>query len=152
MPAIIPVYEAQTFEKEMDGGRNHPWLLSIDTGKGIELYVAKFFVQRDIDQQNALCREIYANVLAQVLGLNVPDFALIKTSNSFLKSLSKEQNQTLNRKHNTYAFGTKFIPGNFTFSPAQHIQELADYNIESIFAFDVLLLNTDRRKKKPLVS
>jgi len=50
MSAIIPVYEAQTFEKEMDGGRNHPWLLSIDTGKGIELYVAKFFVQRDISE------------------------------------------------------------------------------------------------------
>jgi len=83
MPDDIPTYEALTFEREMAGGRNHPWLLTVQTDQGIEAYVAKFFVQKDIDQYNALSREIYACVLADELGLNTPDFALITVDEQF---------------------------------------------------------------------
>jgi hypothetical protein len=73
----IPVYEAETFESEMIGGRNKPWLLTVKTDRGPALYVAKFFAQTDIDQQNALGREIYTAALAREFDLDTPDFALI---------------------------------------------------------------------------
>lgn len=133
----------------MIGGRNRPWLLSVETETGIKLFVAKFFSQRDIDQQNALCKEVYASVLANELGLNTPATALITIDDQFRETLPREQQETLKNKHTSYAFGSEFIDGTFTFSPSQHITELADYDIESVFAFDVLILNTDRRKRKP---
>lgn len=145
----LSVYEALTFEKEMVGGRNRPWLLTVQTEQDIELYVAKFFVQQDIDQQNSLSKEIYTGALAQELDISTPDFALITIDESFKESLPGSLMQELKRKHTRFAFGSKFIPGEHTYSPALLAKELATYDIESIFAFDVLVLNTDRRNKKP---
>lgn len=145
----IPIYKAQIFERKMKGGRNNPWLLTVKTESVDALYVAKFFVEQDINQQNVLIREIYANILAKELGLNVPDFALITVDNHFKNTLTDELLQQLERKHTQYAFGTKFIDHKYTFSPALHTRELAGYDVASIFAFDALVLNTDRRKGKP---
>jgi|SRR5690625_3223215 len=145
----IAIYEALTFEREMIGGRNTPWLLTVKTEKGLTLYIAKFFVHRDIEQQNALSREIYTSVLARELGLSTPDFALITIDEVFKETLPDKLRKALERKHTKFAFGSKFIPGDHTYTPALLNQELAIYDIESIFAFDVLVLNVDRRKKKP---
>lgn len=145
----FPVYEALTFEREMIGGRNKPWLLTVKTEQGIDLYVTKFFVPRDIDQQNAMAREIYTGALAKEMDLNTPDFALISIDEAFKDTLPKKQKEQLQRKHTKFGFGSKFIPGEHTYSPALLTKELADYDIATIFAFDVLVLNTDRRKNKP---
>ncbi len=146
---LLQQYKAQTFENKMEGGRNNPWLLTVKTEQGLDLYVTKFFAQQDINQQNALAREIYTSVLAGVLGLNTPDFALITIDDTFYGSLSEKLKKELERKHVKYAFGSKFISGEHTYSPSLLTKELASYDIESIFAFDILTLNVDRRNKKP---
>jgi len=145
----LDVYEALTFEREMVGGRNNPWLLTIKTNQGLALFVTKFFIQRDIDQQNALSREIYTSALAREIGLQTPEFALITIDNSFVETLPGKLKEELERKHTKFGFGSRFIPGEHTYSPAMLTRELADYDIASIFAFDVLVLNADRRNKKP---
>lgn len=145
----LAVYEALTFEREVVGGRNIPWLLTVKTEDGLASYVTKFFVHRDIEQQNALSREIYTSVLAGELGLSTPDFALITLDEAFKESLPPGLEKKLERKHTRFAFGSKFIPGANTYTPTLLTRELADYDIESIFAFDVLVLNMDRRNKKP---
>jgi hypothetical protein len=132
----------------MKGGRNRPWLLTVNTEEGEALFVTKFFAQRDIEQQNALSREIFTNVLASELGLAVPSMALITIDDVFRSTLNDQLHQ-LKSKHTKYAFGTEYIPGKKTYSPALLAKQLANYDIESIFAFDVLTLNTDRRIKKP---
>lgn len=70
-------------------------------------------------------------------------------SEKFKKNLPDKLRKDLERKHTRFAFGSKFIPGYHTYTPALFNQELAIYDIESIFAFDVLALNMDRRNKKP---
>jgi len=55
----------------------------------------------------------------------------------------------LERRHTRFGFGSKFIDGTYTFSRAQHTRELGEYDIESIFAFDVLICNVDRMDRKP---
>jgi hypothetical protein len=145
----IPVYQARTFEKVVTGGRNKPWLLTVETDIGPALYVTKFFARQDIEQQNALGREVYAGGLAREFGLNIPDFALITIDEAFRETLPKKLRDQLNRKHTQFGFGSEFIPGEHTYTPALLAKELAAYDIASIFAFDVLILNTDRRNKKP---
>lgn len=125
----LAIYEALTFEREMTGGRNTPWLLTVQTNKGPVLYVTKFFAHRDIEQQNTLSREIYTSALAREFDLFTPDFALVTIDEVFKKTLPGKQKKDLQRKHTRFGFGTKFIPGKHTYSPALITRKLASYVI-----------------------
>ena len=48
-----------------------------------------------------------------------------------------------------YFFGSELVYPNLDYSDTLTNKHLARYDIESIFGFDVLIRNTDRREKKP---
>lgn len=147
---MIPLYQALTFEQIIEkGGRNKPWVVSVDTPVGIEAYVVKLFSERDMQNQNALCKEVYGATFARELGLNTPDFCLVEFSDTFYSSLSPDLQETFNERHHRYAFGSKYLEGAPTYSASHHYSELSDYDIETIYAFDVAIMNVDRRIKKP---
>lgn len=123
--------------------------MTVKTDRGLAHYVTKFFARQDIRQQNALCREVYTGALAKKLGLGTPDFALITVDDAFRETLTDEMSDQLDHKHSQFGFGSKFIPGKHTYTPALLNKELDSYDIASIFAFDVLVFNADRREQKP---
>lgn len=147
---MVPIYKAQTFERIIEkGGRNKPWIVSVDTPIGIEPYVVKLFSIKDIQTENALCKEVYGSAYARELGLNTPDFCLIEFSEPFYDSLPDGLKQIYNAKHNRYAFGSYYLEGAPTYSASNNYSDLADYEIETIYAFDVVIRNVDRRLGKP---
>lgn len=147
---MLPLYKALTFEKIIEkGGRNKPWIVSLDTPLGIEPYVVKLLSEKDIKQENALCKEIYGAALAKEMDLNTPEFCLVEFSEYFYESLPNYLKKIYNEKHNRYAFGSYYLEGAPTYSPSQHYSELSYYDIESIYAFDVVIWNVDRRIGDP---
>ncbi len=147
---MIEVNRAISLERVIqEGTRNKPWIVSVKTSNGLKPYVAKIFAQNDIDQKNALCREVYATVLARELELNVPDSCLIEFPADFRSSLSETGKVTLKQRHDRYAFGTEYLEGATTYSPSLNTKDFEPYEIESIYAFDVVINNFDRTPRKP---
>lgn len=147
---MIPLYRALTFEQVIEkGGRNKPWIVSVETPVGIEPYVVKLFSEQDIQNQNALCKEVYGATFARELDLNTPHFCLVEFSKNFYESLSDNLKEIYNKKHNRYAFGSKYLEGAPTYSASLHFNDLSNYDIETIYGFDVTIRNVDRRLGKP---
>lgn len=111
--------------------------------------VVKLFSEKDINQENALCKEVYGASFAQEIGLNTPKFCLVEFSEHFYESLPDNLKEIFNEKHNRYAFGSYYLEGAPTYSPSQHYNELSYYDIETIYAFDVVIRNVDRRVGNP---
>lgn len=147
---MIPLYKAQTFERIIEkGGRNKPWIISVETPVGLEPYVVKLFSEQDIQNQNAICREVYGATFARELDLNTPDFCLVEFTDHFYDSLPVNLKEIYEEKHTRYAFGSYYLEGAPTYSPSLHYNELSDYEIESIYAFDIVVRNVDRRIGTP---
>lgn len=147
---MLPIWQAQTYEKTIEsGGRNKPWVVTLQTDEGLKPYVVKMFAERDIEQQNALCKEVYGAAYARELDLNTPDFCLVEFPDYFAGTLSEDLKVLFRKKHHRYAFGSLYYEGASTYSPSQHFRDLSSYDIESIYAFDVTIRNVDRRVGKP---
>lgn len=81
--------------------------------------------------------------------MQCPDAALIEFTPDFLTTLAPPQLKQLRSVPAGLKIGSVFLEGNYTFSPALGAKALADYDQETIYAFDNLILNVDRRIDKP---
>src|SRR5699024_5731674 len=68
---------------------------------------------------------------------------------SFKSTLNDERREQLEECDDKPKFATKFIKPSFPYSPSLRNRDLEVYDIESVYAFDNLILNVDRRKGKP---
>lgn len=144
---MLPVYDAIGVKEIITkGGSTRPWLMEVLVKDQPETYVVKLFTEKQLDQYSAVANEVYANVLAQELGLKCPKAALIKFPENFNITLTEEQQQELSKKDKRIKFGSSYITGATTYN--QNIN-LSGYDIESVYAFDSLIINWDRRIKKP---
>jgi len=146
---LISVYEAIQFESVAKGGSTKPLIVNIQTNDGIKTFVVKVFNENAINQFNATCKEIYASVLAKEFDLLVPEFGIVEFSDSFIETLPPEIKSRIQLPFNRFNFGSELLNGYFQYSKSLRLRELNDYDIESIYAFDFLILNRDRNEKKP---
>lgn len=109
------------------------------------LYVIKF---RGAGQgRKALVAEIIAGEIARVLGLNIPDLALIELDPAFGNSEGDPEIQDLLKASTGLNLAMQFLPGAFMFDP---LAEKVDARLASqIVWFDALTLNVDRTVKNP---
>jgi hypothetical protein len=147
---LLEIYNAisKTFEIQ-HGGSTNPWVLTVDTGTFHEEYIVKLFNSKDEQQYHPTNKEFYACALAKEFELSVPDFALIHFEEDFIETLNEKDKQKVAEIGRKYFFGCKLISGNMDYSKALSKKHLESYDIENIFAFDVLIRNVDRREKKP---
>ena len=144
---MLPVYDAVKVNKIITkGGSTKPWLIEVLVKGQSQSYVVKMFTKRHINQVSAVANEVYANVLANEFELNCPQAALIRFPENFNLVLTEEQNEILRIKDQRIKFGSVYIEGNTTYSKDAKID--ID-NIQSIYAFDMLIANWDRRSAKP---
>lgn len=144
---MLPVYDAIGVKEIIaKGGSTRPWLMEVLVKDQPETYVVKLFTEKQLDQYSAVANEVYANVLAQELGLKCPKAALIKFPENFNITLNEEQQQELSKKDKRIKFGSSYITGATTYNLNIN---LSNYDIESVYAFDSLIINWDRRIKKP---
>lgn len=131
------------------GGTTKPWVVTVEDNSGIKEYVVKLFSNKDEKDYQPTNKEFYSCILADECELSVPRYALIKFNKDFINSLEKEDQQRMKEIGRNYFFGSELIYPKLDYSDALTNKHLESYDIESIFAFDVLIRNTDRREQKP---
>lgn len=146
----IPTYHAISFLGELPGGSTRPWaILAVGENGEPQKFAVKLFREYHLRQYPAVANEVFGSVLAAAFDLGTPATALITFSAEFLSTLGPEQLEQLRTVPDTPKFGTAFIEGCYPYSVALGAKALEDYDQETIYAFDNLILNVDRRPDKP---
>jgi hypothetical protein len=147
---LLPIYPALAFLGELSGGSTRPWaVLALGASGKPEKFAVKLFREYHFRQYAAIANEVFGSVLAEDFELQCPDPVLIDFSPDFLATLPAPQLEQLRTVPLGLKFGSAFIEGSYTFSPALGTKVLEDYDQETIYAFDSLILNVDRRPDKP---
>lgn len=149
--AKLPVYNAIEISKTKSlGGTTLPFLAVADDGNP---YVLKLFKKKHAKQRCYTAAEAYAHFLAKEFDLNIPQAAFITIPENLMeliKDKSPEQYADLiTRDYNKPCFATRYLGGFPTFSPAFTKKYIQSFDIETIYAFDTLILNGDRRIANP---
>lgn len=150
---MLPIYRATGIERpSFEGGTTRPSLMTVvDERDGAIMgpYVVKVFSQTNIQQNQATNKEVYASILASQFDLNVPQPALIHVGETIIQQMIESgSHQGKELKAGIY-FGCEYIENAINYSKAIPKSLLPKWEIENIFAFDVLIRNTDRREGKP---
>lgn len=143
---MLPVYEAIRAVKLMSGGSTRPWLLKVLVEGESKSYVVKLFKQSHVDEGFAVANEVFAHVLARQFDLPCPPAALIHFPEIFYESLTRAQLQEFRAKDNRLKFGSVYIKNVNAYTTKANI-EIDD--VASIYAFDLMIANWDRRIAKP---
>jgi|GEM_PF-4041744 len=149
--AKLKIVNAQEIKADpLAGGTTRPLLALADDGNW---YVLKLFKQRHANQRCYTGAEVFAHYLANECSLNVPEAVFVKIPNNLLDLLEKvapEQYQDIiARDYKRVCFASRYLDKLATFSPALAKKYIEAGDLETIFAFDSLILNEDRKFRKP---
>ncbi|MEM9075436.1 MAG: HipA family kinase [Bacteroidota bacterium] len=129
--------------KLVKGASTEPLLIEASDEDGnIDIYVLKLFDDNGPNNIYRTAKEIVGNELAKEFGLPVPEYGLINFDHSLLTEYySLDRIKTI---HNGFKFCSKLEEGMSIFNPNLKNYALREYDMGSVFAFDNILLNTDR--------
>jgi len=148
---MIEIYRAIAIDSiAIKGGSTKPCIMTVadDTGKIVGSYVVKVFNQNHI-QTHPTQREVICNVLAQEFDLSVPKMALIQVDKFIILELRKSGYFDGKLILSGIYFGSLYIEGAVDYSPATPTVSFEAWELKTIFAFDILIRNVDRRVDKP---
>ena len=147
---MIPIYQAIEFKGEMKGGSTRPWLVTVLKDQQPVPYVAKLYTEINNEQNSTVFKECVCSYLAKEFDLDTPEPALIDFTPAFIKTLPDRYREILQQKDSRLKFATMLLPSPYeNYSPALQDGFLKSYDIATIYAFDNLILNVDRRIDKP---
>ncbi len=144
----IPVYDALVARDYMKGGSTKPWLVDVNANGTINPYVIKLYKRETLEQYNAVRNDLIVSRLCEEFELNSPKYALIRLSNDFIDSLDQEKREQFKFVDSRVKFGTELISNNFPYLE-RYYSKLEIHELGTIYAFDCMILNVDRRKDKP---
>lgn len=136
------------FSKEVGSGKSRPALIvaESETGDFIEL-VAKFAASCH-REENALAIEVIAACLAGDLGLPIPEPFVVELPVEWSSNLPDGYRPVVGDA--SLAFGSKLLSGQWPhWSATSRLSEGMVQTAASIFAFDALIDNFDRREENP---
>jgi hypothetical protein len=115
------------------------------------MYVVKMFSPKQVQQQNAVAKEFFGNVLAKEMGLPVPKMAMIRLEKPFLESLPVRYKEIEQKSQRGLRFGCSYAPDFVIFDDALSQSKLNVNDMANVFAFDNFVYNLDRGgfRKKP---
>jgi hypothetical protein len=146
---MLPVYKAVSYQGLMSGGSTKPWAVLVEKNYVAKPFVAKLYPNKNVSEYYFIAKDVYTSVLAKQFGIKTPPPALIEFSPHFLNNLHILQKKALIGKHHSPTFGTELIEGCFPYQEDLHKDYLWKYDIETIYAFDNLVKNADRKPAKP---
>ena len=127
----------------LDGGSSKPLAITaIDDEGQVKQYVMKLFKKQYVKENYSVAKEILVNELAKEFSLSVPDYALINIDHSLLTDYFKPEDLVL--LDEGYKFCSEFHPHYLIFTPVISLKFLKEYDIANLFAFDNVIINTDR--------
>jgi hypothetical protein len=137
MPSL-PLVTALRYVQPLREGGSLPAVVDTDDG----LFVVKF---RGAGQgPKALLAEILCGRLAEVLGLPVPELALVATGEAFGRGEPDPEIQDLLRASVGVNVGLRYLDGAFNFSPAAAAEVVGAELAAQVVWFDALTTNLDR--------
>lgn len=149
--SMLPIYEAIAVnQKAIQTGSSKPCLMTLadNNGKPIGEFVVKVFKPHNLSQAANTNKEVYGNILATEFDLLTPKAVLARVSQNIIDELNQSDKYAgFNLIKGTY-FASEYIENALDYSKALNLS-VEDWEIENIFAFDVLIRNTDRHIKKP---
>lgn len=148
---FLPIVEALTPGEVLVSGTTRPNVIrGICRQTQIKSdYVVKFRGAQRMSPE-ASARELVAAFMAMELDLNIPPPAIINISPQFAEAMRGEPNFVVACNSLGYNFGNEYVKEGYqTLIRGQKIpQELLE-RLQDLFAFDVLIGNSDRRTEKP---
>jgi hypothetical protein len=143
---------ATRFDKSVSSGRTRPLLIAAKDADGAEVeLIAKFTIAQQLTE-HGLVREAIAAMLAVDLQLPIPEPALVRLDDVFIRSVNQVDSIVGARLSNAsrFGFGSTKLPAGFQIwsterdVPINKIDQAAE-----IFAFDCLTQNVDSRRESP---
>lgn len=112
-------------------------------------YAVKLFRDYHLNQYPAIANEVFGAVLAEQFDLQTPPLAFVEFLPEFIETLAPPQRAQLAAGPPGPKIGSAFLDGCFDYSPALHGGALEPYDLATVYGFDNLILNVDRRVGKP---
>ncbi len=112
-------------------------------------FVVKPFRALHQRQYTPLVSEVFGAVLAGEFELPHPEPALVEFSAAFQATLAAPEVQQLHGIDSNLHYGCQLLDGAYPYAPALTAAAIAQYDAETIYAFDNLIRNMDRRAGKP---
>lgn len=150
---MLPVYRAISFQEVLfTGGRTKPWLVLVEAEESIEPYVVKLFPFKTNEIHNCVAKEVLGNALAKEFDFAVPDAALIDMDDEFIYTIEDQfLTELLENQDGRIKYGSKQLTGitpfDRTFFNSSQIRDIIE--VDTLFAFDFLIRNYDRRIENP---
>jgi hypothetical protein len=140
------------FDRVMKSGRTAPLLMACErtNGEVIEV-VAKFAGGKHLGPLG-LMRESLCAMLAKDLGLPVPECFVVRIDPNFVASIARSAPAVAATLATSLplGFGSARLPAGFSaWMPERRIPKAMRASAAEIFAFDLLVQNTDRRPDNP---
>jgi hypothetical protein len=127
----------------IDGGSSKPLLITaIDEDGNVNQYVMKLFKKNYVDQNFSVAKEILISELAKEFNLSVPNYAVINIDHSLLVEYFEKDE--LEKLDEGYKFCSEFNGQYVIFNPLVSLQYIKTYDIANLFAFDNVIINSDR--------
>lgn len=149
--SLIPIYSAVSFVDVInENNTTKPWVVYAKDPSGVtDVLVVKRFTARDMSQLNYVGKEVLALPIAECFELSCLKPLLVDLTDDFLETVPDNLKVNLSSYGAGLKFATKLQRGYNEFSGALPESYFEEYDIETIFAFDALIRNTDRRLAKP---
>lgn len=136
----------QIKDSPLRGGTTKPFVVLAENHTGTQSFVLKYFNPQNYGTQNPTFIEFLVAFLAGEFDLSVPQVVLLYLEKEIADHFSRSY--VFEYSCNGYLFGSKLIEGSVTETKGNQIH-LPSFDLESIFAFDVMIRNLDRRTDKP---
>jgi hypothetical protein len=147
---MLPIFKATAFQDyAIQGGSSQPCIMSVMDEKRRFLedsYVVKIFKDNSLEHT---CKEVYGSVLAQHFELNTPEPILVEVNNTMINELKKHEKYKNWQITEGVFFATKFVKDTKSFTDTIPLKKYDYWVLNNIFAFDVLIMNSDRQRLKP---
>lgn len=146
---MLPIYQAIIAEeKDLPGGTTRPLLATVITNNGLDKYVVKIFREEEQANYAPLANEVYGSLIATQFDIRTPEIALIQLKPNFINTLKEDIKGRVLQNQNRLYFGSKYYEGYNQYVPPKFSKTFDIGHLETIFAFDVLVRNVDRRVGK----
>ncbi|HEX5831052.1 MAG TPA: HipA family kinase [Gemmatimonadaceae bacterium] len=141
---MLPTHDAVRYVQPLREGGSLPAVVDTDGGG---LYVVKF---RGAGQgPKVLVAELVVGLLAQRLGLPVPELALVDVSPRFGQSEPDPEIQELLRRSHGVNVGLRYLDGAFNFDQLAAGELVTPDFAARLVWFDALVTNPDRTHRNP---
>lgn len=146
---MLPIYQAIIAEeKDLPGGTTRPLLATVVTNNGLDKYVVKIFPDKEQPNYAPLANEVYGSLLATQFDIRTPEIALIQLEPNFIMTLKEDIKKRVLQNQSRLYFGSRYYEGYNQYVPPKFSKTFDIGHLETIFAFDVLVRNVDRRVGK----